>query len=179
MDTGIHARFEFRSIRQEEADEAVRIEQICFPPNEACSEEHMKRLISFLLCIVMITMLAVCAESSDSEDAMVFSQVIARLKRVNSRASVEDARNILNNIASNYQQANMFSLYASAILDIYDEDFDRARIRLELLEMRMNFAELLENNGLPGCETVKRYIDARCAEREGRYDAAIEIYIYL
>lgn len=45
MDTGIHARFEFRSIRQEEADEAVRIEQICFPPNEACSEEHMKARI--------------------------------------------------------------------------------------------------------------------------------------
>ena len=137
----------------------------------------MKRLISFLLCIVMITILTVCAESSDSDDAMVFSQAIARLKRVNSRASVEDARNMLNNIASNYQQANMFSLYASAILDIYDDDFDRARIRIELLEKRVDFAELLENYELPSCEILKRYIEARCAEKEGRYDTAIDIYI--
>lgn len=37
--------FEFRSIRPEEADQAVRIEQICFPPNEACSEKSMKARI--------------------------------------------------------------------------------------------------------------------------------------
>lgn len=34
--------YEFRDIRMEEADQAVRIEQICFPPHEACSEKHMK-----------------------------------------------------------------------------------------------------------------------------------------
>ncbi len=33
--------FDFRSIYQSEADEAVSIEQICFPPNEACSPVHM------------------------------------------------------------------------------------------------------------------------------------------
>ena len=30
-------RFEFRDIHAEEADRAVAIEQICFPPHEACS----------------------------------------------------------------------------------------------------------------------------------------------
>ena len=44
--TGINGRFEFRAIRQEEADEAVKIEQICFPPNEACLEVHMKERIA-------------------------------------------------------------------------------------------------------------------------------------
>jgi len=39
-------RFEFRSIFQEEADQAVEIEQICFPLNEACSERHMKERIA-------------------------------------------------------------------------------------------------------------------------------------
>lgn len=39
-------RFEFRNIRQEEADQAVRIEEICFPPNEACSEKNMKDRIA-------------------------------------------------------------------------------------------------------------------------------------
>lgn len=37
---------EFREIKQEEADQAVAIEQICFPPNEACSEANMKRRIA-------------------------------------------------------------------------------------------------------------------------------------
>ena len=35
-------RFEFRSIRKSETEQAVLIEQICFPPNEACSEKSMK-----------------------------------------------------------------------------------------------------------------------------------------
>jgi len=39
-------RFEFRNIHPEEADQAVTIEQICFPPNEACSEQHMKERIA-------------------------------------------------------------------------------------------------------------------------------------
>ena len=38
-------KYEFRSINQDEADQAVRIEQICFPPNEACSEKSMKERI--------------------------------------------------------------------------------------------------------------------------------------
>ena len=38
---GLAGRFLFRTIRQEEAEEAVAIETICFPPNEACKREHM------------------------------------------------------------------------------------------------------------------------------------------
>ena len=34
-------KFEFREIRQDEIEQAVCIEQICFPPHEACKEEHM------------------------------------------------------------------------------------------------------------------------------------------
>lgn len=45
MKQNISEAFEFRSIRPQEADEAVAIEQICFPPNEACSERHMKERI--------------------------------------------------------------------------------------------------------------------------------------
>lgn len=39
-------QYEFRDIRPEEADQAVVIEQICFPPNEACSEAHMKERVA-------------------------------------------------------------------------------------------------------------------------------------
>ena len=33
----ISERYEFRNIKQNEAEEAAEIERICFPPNEACS----------------------------------------------------------------------------------------------------------------------------------------------
>ena len=42
----LNDRFEFRSIRTGEEDVAVAIEQICFPPHEACSEKHMKERIA-------------------------------------------------------------------------------------------------------------------------------------
>ena len=38
-------KFEFREIQQDEITQAVRIEQICFPPHEACKEEHMTERI--------------------------------------------------------------------------------------------------------------------------------------
>lgn len=41
----IKEQYEFRSILQEEADQVVKIEQVCFPPNEACQEKHMKERI--------------------------------------------------------------------------------------------------------------------------------------
>ena len=34
-------RYEFRIIKDNEAEQAVRIEQLCFPPNEPCSEKNM------------------------------------------------------------------------------------------------------------------------------------------
>lgn len=39
-------KFVFRTIRQEEADQAVLIETICFPPNEACTEDMMRSRIA-------------------------------------------------------------------------------------------------------------------------------------
>lgn len=37
--------FEFRSIREGEAAEAAEIEQICFPPNEACAPERIRERV--------------------------------------------------------------------------------------------------------------------------------------
>ena len=48
MEEGIFGgrRLEFRSILPEETEEAARLEQICFPPNEACTPEQMRDRIS-------------------------------------------------------------------------------------------------------------------------------------
>ncbi len=44
--TGGEGRFSFREIRPEEAGQAVHIEKVCFPPNEACSESMMRERIA-------------------------------------------------------------------------------------------------------------------------------------
>ena len=38
-------KYEFRTIRLEETEQAAEIERICFPPNEACTYEHMESRI--------------------------------------------------------------------------------------------------------------------------------------
>lgn len=38
-------RYEFRNVCQEEIEQTAEIERICFPPNEACSYEHMEERI--------------------------------------------------------------------------------------------------------------------------------------
>ncbi len=45
-DKGILEQYTFRNIRQEEAEQAAEIEQVCFPPNEACSAQHMRERIA-------------------------------------------------------------------------------------------------------------------------------------
>ena len=42
--TNLAERFEFRAVRPEEAEWAAEIEQICFPPNEACSPKSLSFL---------------------------------------------------------------------------------------------------------------------------------------
>lgn len=42
----ISERFLFRNILPEEAELAARIEEICFPPNEACSEKMMRERVA-------------------------------------------------------------------------------------------------------------------------------------
>lgn len=37
----LHEKYEFCNIRRDEIEQAVKIEAICFPPNEACTYEHM------------------------------------------------------------------------------------------------------------------------------------------
>lgn len=44
-DKALNERFEFREVRNDEAAQAAEIEQICFPPNEACSVTQMKERV--------------------------------------------------------------------------------------------------------------------------------------
>ena len=49
----LEERFEFRTIFSEEAVQAASVERVCFPPNEACTEEMMKqRALRFGNCFL-------------------------------------------------------------------------------------------------------------------------------
>ena len=52
-------KFIFRTIRQEETEQAILIEKICFPPNEACTEDMMRSRI------VKVSDLFLVAEDTD------------------------------------------------------------------------------------------------------------------
>ncbi|MDD3362371.1 MAG: GNAT family N-acetyltransferase [Hespellia sp.] len=41
----VRLRYSFRCITEKETEEAIAIEQICFPPNEACSAKSMRTRI--------------------------------------------------------------------------------------------------------------------------------------
>ena len=46
QDKDLSKQFEYRTIHPEEATQAIAIEQICFPPNEACSAGNMRDRIA-------------------------------------------------------------------------------------------------------------------------------------
>lgn len=41
----LYDKYEFRGIRADEAEQAAQIEQVCFPPNEACKPEIMRERV--------------------------------------------------------------------------------------------------------------------------------------
>lgn len=55
-DVGLYERFDFCHIHPNQADEAAEIEQICFPPNEACAPKHMKERIDAAADLFLVAM---------------------------------------------------------------------------------------------------------------------------
>lgn len=70
----------------------------------------------------------------------------------------------------------MFGMYASAIVDIYDDNFDDAQNKLTVLQMNSEFSGLLKKYELPDCSVLEQYIQARQAEKDGRFSEALEMY---
>ena len=82
-----------------------------------------KRMICISLCAMLFFMSLAYAEVVRTDDAVVFLGAVDQLKHINSRESVEDAQQIFKGITSNYNQSNLFAIYASAIIDIYDGSY--------------------------------------------------------
>ena len=50
----LHEKYKFRNIRQDEIEQAAEIESICFPPNEACTYEHMESRIKNAMDLFLV-----------------------------------------------------------------------------------------------------------------------------
>ena len=136
----------------------------------------MRRIIIGMIVLSFMLSCVGYSEASKTDDAVVFMNAVEMLKQIKNRQSVADAQELFAGISSNYNQANMFSMYASAIVDIYDENYNEAQNKLTVLRMNSDFEGLLKKQGLPDCSVLENYIIARQAETEGKYDDALSIY---
>lgn len=135
----------------------------------------MKRFLSILLFIILFSC-PVKAEVVRTDDAVVFLGAVGQLKHINSRESVEDAQQIFKGITSNYNQSNLFAIYASAIIDIYDGSYDDAQTKIDVLSMSDSFIKLLEKYELQSCNVLQQYIEGRRMEDAGDYQGALTVY---
>jgi len=136
----------------------------------------MKRIIAGMIILSLMLSCIGYSEASRTDDAVVFLNAVEMLKQIKNRQSVADAQELFAGISSNYNQANMFSMYASAIVDIYDENYNEAQNKLTVLKLNSDFEGLLKKQGLPDCSVLENYIIARQAENEGKYDDALSMY---
>ena len=113
---------------------------------------------------------------ADMDDKSAFEDAVEKLRQ-NNRESAEEARQILQGITGN--QSDLLAIYASALVDVYDENFDDAQIKLDVLAMHGDFGPLLNEYALPGLEVVQNYIEGRKLEAIGEYDEALDTYVLI
>ncbi len=136
----------------------------------------MRRVVCLMVFFLILFCSVALCESTRTDDSVVFSVAIEELKHINSKDNVEEAQKILSGITSNYNQANMFRIYAEAIIDVYNGDFDDSQTKLDVLSLSKEFVEMLLEYGLQSCEDIQHYISARRLESEGKLSEAFEIY---
>ena len=135
----------------------------------------MKRVVALVVTFLMIIVIA-SAEVIRTDDSTLFAQAISMLKQMDSRESVEDAKSMFGQITSKYNQSNLFAIYADTILDIYDENYELAQTKTDVLSMNETFVKLLIEYELQGCDVLQQYIAGRRLEESGNYSEALAVY---
>lgn len=147
----------------------------------------MKRLFAVLLCAFLLTNTAFAASNED--DSQLLMQGIEYLRRINDRinqaddealfakgvallADIDDAESvgvaieIFSGLPGSFNSANYFKLYAQALREMQEGRYSEALIRLDLVSGDEAFVALLEQYGLPSCESVIAIVNERRAEAE-------------
>lgn len=128
------------------------------------------------IIIVCLAVLLVGSNCFAANDAPTYDAAIEKLANYKDRSEVEDAIEGFADIKSDYGNVSLLRMYAEAILDIHDGQYDDAIRILTLLSKESSFSKLLRSYSkdlyLPSCSELTIYAQARQYEEQGDYLAA-------
>ncbi|MCR5161374.1 MAG: hypothetical protein K6C06_06335 [Lachnospiraceae bacterium] len=138
----------------------------------------MKRFLSFLLAALFCLMGSPAYAVFTRED--YYAMGISALQGM----TIEEAEAAVQDFsaAGNYLHAKNYEQYAQSLMEIlrYEEegieDPDMSLWLLRDLAKSKEFSASLEEEGLPSCESLAVYLDARFLEEQGDYAAAWHCY---
>ena len=136
-----------------------------------------KPFIAHICMVVIITLGSICHAAND---APTYDAAIEKLASYRERAEVENALEGFSDIKSDYGNVSLLRMYAEAILNIHDEQFDDAIRILTLLSKNKDFKTVLaisENElYLPSSDELITYAQARIHEENENYGEAKALY---
>ena len=144
--------------------------------NNSGIRKALIRIIGYLMILCMFGSIAV---SEDVSPEVFYRDGIAVLKYM----TVESAQEAVESFsaAGNYQLAPEYRQYALSLIDILSMDEKELNLRstvnrLQIAEQNEEFRKSLDEKGLPSCESLELYVQARQHEEAGEYIAALNIY---
>ena len=135
----------------------------------------MKRIISFIFAVQLLFS-GCLAEDGVSRDEW-YSYAIEAL----SNGEYEEAQYCLDNLGDGYRNVRYFKTYVEVLQMLVsgedtEDQFAVARTSIRAVSFNEKFTTELEENYLPSCEDLLRYINAREYENNGQIEKAVAIY---
>ena len=132
------------------------------------------------LCLIFMLLLSIILPVFSDEINYVDDYEIALSKAGNDLTNLQqlkEAIEMLHNLGS-YKLSMSYEQYFQAILSLQsdEKDLSRTRLFIDACGKASRFAEDLEIRGLPSCEELILYIDARTMEEAKDYRGALAAY---
>ena len=139
----------------------------------------MKKIFALSMIVLLICLFVIPAHAVFDQKAF-YDMGIASLKDL----TAQQAQLAVDQFekAGNYAEANYYMQYAQSLQEIFqldeggDPDLEMTAYRLLRLADKTDFTSSLEENGLPPCEGLLVYVEARLQEAVGDYAAAWHLY---
>ena len=130
--------------------------------------DYMKIKLSLTILTIMLVFTSGLCESNLISDVELYAQGIKYLEQYQNLDDVQTAFDIFNSIHSGYGNANLYGVYADAIINIHNAQYDEACANLDLL-IKLGFLPQSETNDivLPSCEDLIVYSNACTLQQLG------------
>ena len=141
------------------------------------------KAILIVIAMFLVGIIGHC-ESVRISDADKYFQGVKSLEQYQSADDVQSAIDIFQSIQSGYGEASFSGIYAEAIMDIHNEQYDEAYSKLDMLNS-FDFSPnaVTENAKLPSCSELMGYANAcnlqksgDCVGASGAFQSVINIW---